>query len=704
MNPHVPTALLKMTRENANLSQAELATALKVNKSIISRLENTENADFLMAERYLSAVNTDLARQILGYYNQHWEIIERPLFTHPEREILWEAEQSILRLDNFEKTPQFDSILQEPLSKLRKRLIAEANFIKHVEHNIAFIGNIGVGKTTALSFITNLTMKMKSGKDIGKIKSVFPTGSGRTTICEVAIITSPMFGIAVDNLTEEEIRQEVSILVDGLKTKKGGLPTEIDRAIRNMAGLTRVTESIKEGNEKVDPKDPIKEMIDREEDTDQIVAKIMSQMKLDTRTKTQVILPENIVENLNLEWLSTNIAKINYGQHSEFSIPKRITVLLPLKIFSESPYLLSIVDTKGVEGTTQRLDLKNQIDDHRTITVLCTGFPNVPGDTPISIIKDVINSGSDAINDGRLCLLVLPKNDEALKVINDIGETPTTDNEGYSIREYQIKQTFETEELPSIPVEFYNAERDKPQNVWKSLTSMIENVRLRKIGKIKQSIDAVNSLVTNSDVAKDRQARCDIAKTMEQTAERFQNLPKIIKPAYINLTEQLKKIHHRSIAASVNSKRRGKWNNCLVSYFLEFGVRNDANFRTKEIFIRIDEQLEGLKAQYTHLAGVRQFIESIQYDITNWKQEFLNRAALTGQTSFATHLEKATQLWSDCEKESGSGYRNNICGIFDKHFETDIDAIVVQKRIEISLMKIWTELVIEPLKKAVYFP
>ena len=704
MITQIPTSLLKMTREEAGLNQAQLATVLQIDKSIVSRLEKTEIADLKMAERYLSAVNTDLAQQVLQYYNQHWKFIERPQFIHPEREILWAAEQSLLLLDNFENTPQFDSILQEPLSKLRKRIIIETDFIRHMEHSIAFIGKIGVGKTTALSFITNLTMIVKSGKDAGKIKSVFPTGSGRTTVCEVAIKIAPAFGIAVDNLSEGEIRQIVSVLVDSLKTKKGGLPTELERVIRNMADLLpRSPKSPKDSIEKIKPIDPIKEMMDTEEDVDQVVAEIISRMKLDTRTDAQMILSESAEDNL--DWLATNIAKINFGQHPGFSVPKRITVLLPLKALRDTPYLLSVIDTKGVDGTTQRPDLRNQIDDHRTITVLCAKFSDAPGDIPVSIMRDVIESGSDALEAGRLCLLVLPQNDEALKVVDDMGDTPDTDEEGYAIRETHIEQQFATEELPSIPIKFYNAEKDKPEDAWMALTSMIGDLRSRKVSRINRLIDAADNLVTNSDVAKNHQARCDIASTMEQTANRFQKLPTRIRPTHNNLITQIKKIHPSSIAASANRKRRGKWDNCPVNYFLEVGVQNDANLRTRESFIRIDEQLEGLKTKYIQLLDVKQFIESLQDDINESKQKFLTRAALAGQTSFAPHLEEATQLWIDCENKygGGDGYRNFICDIFLEHFEQDSKAIEVNSRIEAALMKIWNDLVINPLKEAVSF-
>lgn len=697
MSTQIPTMLLKMAREEAGMSQSQLATALEVNPSVVSRLEGTEYADPKMAERYLSAVNTDLAKQIVEYYEQHWQFIERPPFTHPERAVLWDAEQAIQKLDSFEKGPQFDKILQDPLSKLRNRIGIETDFIQHKEHGIAFIGNIGDGKTTALSFVTNLVINDR----LGKQQSVFPTGGGRTTVCEVAIKIAPAFGIAVDSFAEEEIRLLVSDLVAGLKTGKGGLSVELDRVIRTMADLHRSTVGSKEGSEKPKPVDPLKEMIDATEDLDQVIAEVISRMKLDTRTEGQMILSESAEGSL--DWLANNIAKINYGQHPGFSVPQRITVLLPLKALRETPYLLSVIDTKGVDGTTQRLDLKAQIDDPRTITVLCTKFPDAPGATPMSIMREVIEYGSDALDAERLCLLVLPRGDEALTIVDDSGSTPDTAEEGYAIRQAQIDQQFATESLPNVPVNFYNIKTDNPEDVWVWLTSRIERLRANKVIRINRLIAAAHDLVVNSDVAKTRQACSTIADTLGRAIERSRQLPGIVRPAHQNLVAQVKKTHQRSIAASVS--RRGNWENFPVAHMLGVGVRIDANRRTHESFVRIDEQIVSLKEQYSHLLDIKQLLESLQDDIAEWRQEFLNRAELTGRVSFAPYLERARSLWTDCEARygAGKGYLSDVSDIFQKHFEEDKGAIAARDRVEATLMKIWNDLVIDPLREAVNF-
>jgi transcriptional regulator with XRE-family HTH domain len=696
MNGQIPTHLLRLAREKAGASQTSLATELGVNASVVSRLEASEQADGKMAERYLGALKSDLANEIIAFFSDRWRHIERPDFLHPDRAIMWDAERALQTLGSFEKSSQFDPILGDPLTKLRNRIISEVDYIRHKEHGIAFIGEIGVGKTTALSFVTNLITA-----DEDEPKSIFPTGSGRTTVCEVAIKIAPAFGIAVDCLTEDQIRRLVTDLINGLKFGKSGLPSELERVIRSMSDLRRVTVRAKKPTEKPTTVDHLKNLIDKFDDVDAIIGEVMARMKLESRTETQMILSQDTEGSM--EWLASNISKINYGQHAKFSVPQRITVLLPLEALRDTPFLISVIDTKGVEGTTQRPDLMAQIEDPRTVTVLCCKFSDAPGGVPLSIIRETIDSGSDALDAKRLCLLVLPRENEALKIVNDSGITPTDIEEGYAVREAQIDQQFATDGLPSIPINFFQVGTDEPENVWHWLTSRIEAIRTAKVERIKRHVLAAENLVTNADVAKTREARRAIADTMSKAAERFRTLPGVVRPAHLNLVAEAKKTHQNSVAASVT--RKGNWDNFPVAHILGQGVRIDVNLRTRDTFVRIDEAINGLKDGFAHLGDVAQFLENLKDDVEEWRKEFLTRVALAGRTLFSPYLGQAAEMWDKCEKRygGGTGYRIDVSGIFQEQFESDGGALTTSQKVESQVAAIWSQIIIDPLESAASF-
>jgi transcriptional regulator with XRE-family HTH domain len=690
----VPTSELEIARRRAKFSQTQLAERLNVAASVVSRLEASERAEPQMAKRYLTALDTEFAAEMIEFYEQVWQCIERPAFSHPERVILWAAEEALQALDRFEQSPEFDAILHEPLQRIKTRLVSESAFIRDLEHSIAFVGDIGVGKTTALSHVTGLLQTDKAAK----ATSVFPTGSGRTTVCEVAIKIAPTFGIAVDCLSEDEITALVTDLVTSLETGKSGLPSELERVIRNMADLRRIQGRVRVGGERTSTVDPLKDLIDRVGATDQVVAEVLSRMALGARTKAQMILPEST--GSDMEWLATNIAQINYGQHPNFSVPQRITVLLPLKQLRSNAYRLSVIDTKGVEGTTERPDLKSQLDDPRTVTVLCSKFADAPGATPLSIVKDVLESGSDAIEVGRLCLLVLPRDEEALKIIDDSGSNPLSAEEGYVVRQGQIEQQFSTEHLPPLPLNFYNVDADSAPEIWEWLLSKVGHLRKAKSNRIVRLAEAATELIENADVAKTRQARLTIARDMNAAAERHAKLRAVSSPAHFNLMSQAKLAHQSSLAAAAN--RRGRWDNFQVAHILGVGVQKDANLRSRDTFVRIDEQLQILRARYPTLVDVDEFLESLQQDVATWKQEFLARASLAGRLLFARHLESADSLWIECQRRygGGPGYRADVSELLQKHFEGDEDAVATYVHVEAAIQKLWSDLVIAPLREA----
>lgn len=691
MDDQIPTSLMRMARDEAKVNQADLAAKLGVSASVLSRMEASEAADAKMAKRYLEALDSSLGKQIIAFFERRWRHLDRPDFRHPDREAIWAADQSLHKLEAFESSGDFDPILQNPLTSLRKRLLADVDFVRHTEHGIAFIGEIGVGKTTALSFVTNLLLP-----DGGKKTSVFPTGSGRMTVCEVAIKIAPAYGIAVDSMKEDGVRMLVSDLVNGIATGKGGLPSELERVIRNMADVRRVTVRSRKADEKPKTTDFLKELIDRMNDVDAVIAEVVTRMKLESRTSTQMILSKDTEDSM--DWLSKNISRINYGQHSDFSVPERITVLLPLDALRATPYALSVIDTKGVEGTTQRADLMKQIEDERTVTVLCCSFSDAPGNVPLSIMRDALDTGTGAIEGDRVCLLVLPRNDEALKIVDDMGNRPSSTEEGYAIREGQIEQQFSTEGLPSVPVNFFHVEADSAQDVWEWLIDRIGSIRAAKVDRIERHVEAADNLIANADIAKTREARTTIAETMRKAVDRFRELPPVMRPTASSLVAEVKNTHQSSVAASVN--RRGDWPQFNAAHILGQGVRRDVHLRTNEIFVRIDEVIEGLKDDFGRLADVTQFLENLCEDSQEWRKDLLSRVALAGRMLYAPHLlNHADDLWEACLDRygEGSGYRVDVSLQFQTHFDTNSDATATTVKAENQVKALWSEIVIEPL-------
>ena len=622
----IPTSVLRAARENVPLSQADLAEKIGVSASVVSRLEKAETTDRKMAWRYLEVIPTAESVAIRNFYQLDWAITERPNFQHPDREVLWQIEHSLQELARFEEGDTFDRILAPPVQSLRKRLLTVAQFLYRRDHNLAWVGDLGVGKTTALSFLANLLLPGPGGQ----LRSVFPTGSGRMTVCEVVIKAAPAFGIAVDCLKNDDVRRLVAELVDGLKKGESGVTTEVDRVLRNMSKLNRMATISVDGKRKF--ADPIREMLSSCDDTDAVVDRIVLKMNLEQRMQSQLILSED--DQHGIEWLADNVSKVNHGQHPGFSVPSRVTVLMPSKILRDSKFEISIIDTKGVEGVTQRTDVDAYIDDSRTLTVLCSKFSDAPGTTALSKLHEIKDGGSDAIDRGRLCLLVLPRDGEAKNVADDRGATPETVDDGYLIREDQVRQAFAKENLKDIPILFFDISRDSPQTIWENLNERIATLREVHCGRAERLVGAAAQVVATPDAARSQQARIHIAEVIAMLSNRLAQLPISVRPAHQNLIHQTHRAHSSSIAASMN--RKGEWDNFQVHHILGVGVRADANARTQDLFVRIDEQLAILIDEFKQLTEIQQLLASLRDDASDWKQEFLAQALVVGRTAFKT--------------------------------------------------------------------
>ena len=104
------------------------------------------------------------------------------------------------------------------LRTIRERLLRIQDLIKIEKYNLAFIGKIGVGKTTAICHLFNLILNQKKiikeddeNREIQSVKEILSTASGRTTICEVVIRANNQISLEIDPYSEEEVQESIKV-------------------------------------------------------------------------------------------------------------------------------------------------------------------------------------------------------------------------------------------------------------------------------------------------------------------------------------------------------------------------------------------------------------------------------------------------------------------------------------------------------------
>ncbi|NTF49101.1 helix-turn-helix domain-containing protein [Rhizobium rhizogenes] len=682
---NVPTAALKKAREAASINQTEMAKRLGVSSnSVVSRLESSETTDQAMAERYLKAIGTEQSLAMLDYYSREWKITKRPDFRHPNRDALWNTETALQSLDTFE-SGEFDALLTEPLNFLRNNLISTADYVWQTDHALAWIGVVGIGKTTALSHLTNLILR---GPD-GRPRPIFPASGGRTTTSEVVVRPGPAFGVAVEPKTEDEIRILVSEIVDAAVDGKGGVSTEIDRAIRNMADLPK-------SRDPNDPKiliDPIKDLTgEKPESREDVVHSIILRMKLEQRTETQLLLSEN--DTGGLEWLSKVVTDINFGRHARFSLPQKVTVFVPKSAMRKSAFDLTIIDTKGIHGATDRRDLQAMYINPRTLNILCCAFNDAPGQETLNILKGLIDAGSDAIERQRVMLLVLPRADEALKVINGMGDQVESVAEGYAYRTSQILDTLKAENIPPIPILYFNAIEDGSATTWREISGNIDVLRQRQLDRLSRFTTLALDFHNNADAHKIQQARVTLAKEGQNIWNDYPSVPTAVRAAHQGLINELQRSHPSTIAAAVI--RKGSWYNLDIHHLIGTGVRADANLRTSGVIKRIQGRLDALRSQFGSTSEALALVDTLAEDLADWHQDFLVRAVTIGKNAFKPYLDADVVFWRELKQRwgQGSGYRNVIGEMMEKWFEKE-ELNKARAKIDRRLEEAWKELVLD---------
>lgn len=687
----VPAEVLKHVREAANLSQTALAKDMGTVASVLSKLEKADEAEPEMAERYLTAAGTELAQNVHDYYARAWFQEQPPSFLHPDRQGLWIIDQALKDLEAFE-TENNDPILRSPIGLLRGELRTAEAYLRRRDHIVAWVGDIGVGKTTALTYAVGLLVgDGRSGR-----RPAFPVGSGRTTVCETAIRVAPTFGILVDAFDDEEVLRLTRDMASSLEPGASGVgvPAEIARVLRNMSAMKAMTTLV--GDDPVST-DPIADLLSSGLGVDEVTDRIVGAMKLADRRERQIILPEGSEDGL--AWVSRLVTNINVGLDARFSLPRRITVLMPSKNLSADGQTLQVVDTRGIESITQRQDLAEHGDDPRTLVVLCTKFADAPNATVQRQLQESVDAGSDAPERRRQSILVLPRGDEALE-LHGFDEPIASRPQGYAVRRKEVEQALVNAGLPKTPVYFFDARNDDPEKIWKSLRDQISAMRAVYTDRANAAAGGVAHLRENIDAVRAAEARQDIEHEIGRVLDVVSLLAGSVRPAHQNLIDQMAVGHHSSIAASI--VRRGEWDPFRFAHILGQGVRIDANRRTVPMSLRIEHKLDDLEQKFSDLAAVIQSLQAIRARLGERRQEFLAAARTIGRDAYGQLLDGQSDIWTDSAERfgQGAGYKRDVAGTWRNWFETAAAAHATAQAVNERLQDAWTFWIVDSLRQA----
>ena len=171
---------LAQVREGAGMKQAELARRITWSPAVLSRVESGERQlapDEL--QTIISAIGTPEAAKLQGTIQREWAVVPRPSLDHPDQDLLWSAEQVAKELVALRDQPDVRNAFERRLAAYVSEIQQTAALLLNRNHQVAFIGSNGIGKSTAICRLTGLEVPDKEGTVAAP---VLEAGAGGTTI------------------------------------------------------------------------------------------------------------------------------------------------------------------------------------------------------------------------------------------------------------------------------------------------------------------------------------------------------------------------------------------------------------------------------------------------------------------------------------------------------------------------------------------
>ena len=179
MNTETGTILAEL-RSASGLTQRQVAERMSANQTRVSRIE-AGDGDEVDVAAYLAAVGTPEADTFSELLEQKWANLPKPSLRHPDLEALVAVESGLSRVREFLDDGQVPTVLAGQAQLLDRRLEDAGRYLLSLDHEVVYVGEIGVGKTTAACRQAGLVIDEATAADLKGM--LLDTGGGRTTLC-----------------------------------------------------------------------------------------------------------------------------------------------------------------------------------------------------------------------------------------------------------------------------------------------------------------------------------------------------------------------------------------------------------------------------------------------------------------------------------------------------------------------------------------
>jgi hypothetical protein len=613
-----------------------------------------------------------------------------------ERASLDRAAQAQAEMCGFlQRTDRIPPAFRTELEQHEARLAPDVAWLTRRDHDLAFIGDIGVGKTTALCRLGGLVLQEQPGRT----EMVLAVGSGRTTLCEVEIAQGDRIGIEVEPLPDDEVRDLAGELAEDLWARETGtgaadceghVSKEVERALLNMAGLSRRPPKVRKGGGET-----VAEVIAASKTLESFRGAFVARLGLGERTE-RTWRHACGSPSEGLRELKGLFADLNHGRRRDFPLPRRIGIIVPTSLLPAAAGPVRLIDTKGVDETVMRPDLERRAADDRALLVYCTSFNDAPNATVRTLLEDLVESGREEILD-RSVVLALPRPGEALAMQDESGEPVASPGDGYEVRKEQIRDALHGIGVPELPILFLDSNTDDPRQVAGCLADQVRRMRHSRRERLDETSAAIERLLRDHSSEAERAVRDEALRRLAITLKADSALPPRQRHPSERLAQELRASHARTVYAA--TRRCGCWRGISVESCLRQTAMADAEHRGSPLVGRLLTLIDHMSRD-PDLAAAHGLLSTLRANLKEWHNEFKQRAAELTVEALAGRLHGDVQFWVDCKElwGCGRGYRDAVARKVRTWFESataQTQLVQLERSIELA----WRTLVLRPLRQ-----
>ena len=699
------SATLARLRAEAGATQAALALKAGLDQSRISRIEKGEVAASSEIDRVLdalAALGVKKASDFKSYAGREWLHIEPPSFWNPELACLEITEESLGKIAEFLEDHGRPWPLRRQMEKHRDSLLRAATFLNQLNHNVAFVGDQGVGKSTAISFIFDLLVPPSMAeKQINR--PILETGGGGTTICEVHVKGGPEFGISLVPMSDNELRDLVAdfcaakwMTVNSERREQGenvGVSREADRAIRNMSGLSRRREMV---DGKTAYSDPVNDLARSCANEEEFRTRVLGLMALPDRSRREIWYDSGTRKH-PMEWVTETFKAVNNGRLKDVSLPRSIDLLIPSFGRSFGELEISVIDTKGVDDVAVREDLDARLKDPRTAVIFCSRFNDAPGNSARMLLQHMRQTFSERVDTGKVSILALPRAEEARAMKDDMGDQALTDAEGYEFKRMQVSGELGADDLGGVPLIFFNVEADEPGRIRSELFGQLARMRKTVEERLFDLCAAAQDIIENHEAQALNAAIEEVANRLNTFLKGNRRLGARERLAHTEAVATVRGVRYASTLWAA-TRRNGEYAGLNMVHLMGVGAARDARLRSDAWFKGLELFLNSLKADDDLTPAIRT-IEQIAAGAAVSKATFLEGAQRGAVEVYREPLTQAP-VWPACASEwgRGPGFKQRVADHLEKWFTTKAD---LKETLEDIVASLWEQSVILPLLRLV---